>query len=51
MKELSEDSVMTDIMQFLHIDPTRGALGDEFFERSFCSRFYIFFRHCESLLY
>lgn len=50
MKELSEDSVMTDIMQFLHIDSTRGALGDEFFERSFCSRFYIFFRHCERFL-
>lgn len=50
MKELSEDSVMTDMMQFLHIDPTRGVLGDEFFQRSFCSRFYIFFRHCESFL-
>lgn len=50
VKELSEDFVMTDTMQFLHIDPTRGALGDEFFERSFCSRFYIFFRHCELFL-
>lgn len=48
--ELLYDAPMLCVMNFLNIDESRGSLGDDEFKRSFCSRFYIFFRHCEMFL-
>lgn len=48
--ELCKDDAVVSVMRSLHMVPSDFVLGDEKSYRSFCSRFYIFFRHCEMFL-